>query len=303
MTRTRLALVVAGAVVGLAVIGLLVGFSSPSAPATAPALFDLDGVRALATARGGALPERIDIATVGLLDAPLALSSAYAGTGFVEMPLTSVRVQYPDHSDVIDAACNESAQHAKFPGSKFDPEAYRRVGSALLAAQTIVFTHEHFDHTQTLADSPAYDTLATSVWMPKAQWDNAAELRESGIDDAKHALLRSMTVSGPTRVDDGLVAIPAPGHTPGSQLLYVALQNGSEFLFIGDVAWNRAAIDRLKGKPRLLQAFLGEDGAAVAAQLRFLKDFEAAHPEVHVVPAHDAEVLAELIASGAVGTF
>jgi glyoxylase-like metal-dependent hydrolase (beta-lactamase superfamily II) len=44
----------------------------------------------------------------------------------------------------------------------------------------------------------------------------------------------------------GVVLKKAQGHTPGSQMVFVALASGSELLFVGDVVWNFDAVTQLK---------------------------------------------------------
>ena len=53
----------------------------------------------------------------------------------------------------------------------------------------------------------------------------------------------------------GIVLVKAPGHTPGSQLVFVKLASGKELLFIGDVAWHMDQIRQLWYRPRLVTDF------------------------------------------------
>lgn len=93
--------------------------------------------------------------------------------------------------------------------------------------------------------------------------------------------------------------VPAAGHTPGSQLVYVRLADGTELLLLGDVAWHMDQLRQLHYRPRLVTDwFLGEDRGAVMAQWRTLHGWITAHPEVHLVVSHDADQRRELIASG-----
>lgn len=90
----------------------------------------------------------------------------------------------------------------------------------------------------------------------------------------------------------GVVLQKAAGHSPGSQVVFVMLAGGREFLFVGDIVWNRDAITELKYRPRLItDLFLGEDRQAVLHQLRALRNLHDAG-EVAIVISHDARTFA-----------
>lgn len=97
----------------------------------------------------------------------------------------------------------------------------------------------------------------------------------------------------------GVVLIKSPGHTPGSQMVFVQLKNGAEYLFLGDVAWKMANVDLVRERPRAVtQFFLQEDRTAVALQLAAIKALKDANPSVHVVPGHDRSVLDAALTEG-----
>ena len=93
----------------------------------------------------------------------------------------------------------------------------------------------------------------------------------------------------------GVVLVKAPGHTPGSQLVYVQLADGRELILTGDTAWHRENVELVEGPPRLTSLLLKNDRAANACQLQALHDLPA---EVHVVPGHDARVVDALVSAG-----
>jgi glyoxylase-like metal-dependent hydrolase (beta-lactamase superfamily II) len=98
----------------------------------------------------------------------------------------------------------------------------------------------------------------------------------------------------------GVVLIRAPGHTPGSQMVYVKREDGRELLFIGDIGWSLRNVETGKGRPRLLSQFmLNEDRDAVFAELAILKALHEAEPNLLIVPGHDVATVDALIAQGA----
>jgi hypothetical protein len=82
----------------------------------------------------------------------------------------------------------------------------------------------------------------------------------------------------------------------------VRLANGQEYLFIGDVAWNYAGIERVLPRPNLVSwMFLGEDRDRTHAQVAELKDLAAANPNLAIIVGHDGPRTRTQIAAGLLG--
>ena len=96
----------------------------------------------------------------------------------------------------------------------------------------------------------------------------------------------------------GVVLLTAPGHTPGSQLVFVQLADGRELLFLGDVAWQFTNIEHQRERARLVTLMIGEDRTLVLSQLRALAELHEKEPKLAIVPGHDAAVIEKLIAEG-----
>ena len=95
--------------------------------------------------------------------------------------------------------------------------------------------------------------------------------------------------------------IAAPGHSPGSQIVYVRLASEVEYLLIGDVAWHMDALRELHYRPRLVtDLFLGEDRAAVMAQFRTLHELLDT-PGLEIVASHDIDQRRALVQAGKLG--
>jgi glyoxylase-like metal-dependent hydrolase (beta-lactamase superfamily II) len=102
-----------------------------------------------------------------------------------------------------------------------------------------------------------------------------------------------------TAIAPGMVLIAAPGHTPGSQMVYVKLADGRELLFLGDVTWHQRNIDVKRERPRWVTALLiQEDRAKVSGQINALSELSTQEPELRIVPGHDGEVMDALTAAG-----
>jgi glyoxylase-like metal-dependent hydrolase (beta-lactamase superfamily II) len=98
----------------------------------------------------------------------------------------------------------------------------------------------------------------------------------------------------------GVVLVKAPGHTPGSQLVYVRLQDEREYLFIGDVAWHLDQITKLHYRPKLVTDwFLGDDRRAEHSQFRAIHELMRTNPQLLVVVSHDPDERKRFLAYGA----
>lgn len=288
------------AIVGITLaVAFAVGWWSLGAPSGSPApVFDVAAVRALATAGDAPLPERVEVLHVA--DAWMPHAAAVARTDWVRVrtALVAHRVVYADHTGVIDPVADEVSLRAGLPtAGAYDPDAWERLVTWLDDARWIAATHEHFDHLAGLASAPGFASLAGKARLLPAQI-TGADAEQSGMTADRAAAIAPLPDAPLHRLDAGVVLIPAPGHTPGSALIYTRTADGRERLFVGDIAWNDQAIALPRGKPRLVSFVLGEDAARVADQLAFLHALRRDHPEIAQVVAHDEGTLRRLAADG-----
>jgi glyoxylase-like metal-dependent hydrolase (beta-lactamase superfamily II) len=257
-----------------------------------PYNIDLAALHAAAIGNG-ALGTRIEVEKIA--DFAFPRTVAVAGDGFRMHPMVQLshRVVWPDHSLIIDTGM--SPEDAKgLPGAKVHADAYGRMQRAMTAAESILFTHEHPDHVGGVARAPNFDAIAPKVQMTREQW-GGPKLERKMFPPGGLEKLKLLDYTGVHAVAPGVVLQHAPGHTPGTQLIYVELANGARYLFVGDIAWTEDNITLGKGRPGLATLLMKEDRPAVASQLRAL----AALPkDVHVVVAHDAAALQRDVAAG-----
>ena len=216
------------------------------------------------------------------------------------MVWTAFQVVYADRAVVIDAPPDHDVHRQRAPGDAFFAEQFGAVQIAIGRAAAILATHEHADHVGGIAAAPSLDRIAARVLLTREQIGDGAALRAAGFSAAALQRLRPLVYDTYHPVAPGLVLIKAPGHTPGSQMVYVRCSDGAELILAGDIAWHADEVERPRGRPRLSSWFLGEDSAAIGHQLRRLHDL-ARRDHVHVVLAHDRERLAMQVATGTLG--
>lgn len=257
-----------------------------------PFVIDLPALHRAATA-GGALPERIEVEKIAHFAFPETFVVAGDGFHMHPMVLLAHRVLWPDRSLVIDTAMAPEAGK-KLPGSKFDPAAYARLQAALARADAIVFTHEHPDHVGGAARAPDLAAIAGKVHMTREQL-TGPKLEHDDFPPGALERLTPLDYQGLHAVAPGVVLQHAPGHSQGSQLVYVELASGARYLFVGDIAWSFDNIRLQTGRPGVATLLMREDRPAVASQLQAL----AALPsDVHVVVAHDPVALERDLEAG-----
>lgn len=230
----------------------------------------------------GPLPERIEVERVAEFAFPQTLVIAGDGFRMHSMVLLAHRVVWPDRSLLIDTAMSPAAAKV-LPGSKVDAAAFARVEAALTQADTIVFTHEHSDHVGGVAAAPDFAAIAKKVRMTREQL-NGPKLERADFPAGALESLTPLDYNGLYTLAPGVVLQKAPGHSVGTQLVYVELANGTRYLFVGDIAWTYDNITRQIGRPGIATLLMKEDRPAVAAQLKAIAELPK---DIHVIAAHD----------------
>jgi glyoxylase-like metal-dependent hydrolase (beta-lactamase superfamily II) len=285
------------------IVGGLVAASSSAlrVDAQTPAwTASLDDVRRAASLIPGRRPVRINFLkfaesrrtkNFSVKDAP-ATPSIQARTAF--------QVMYPDGSVMVDAGMDLTVH--KFFGrgveEPYFPDAARQVEQAVARARFIVVTHEHGDHVAGVIHTPTAAQLAPKTILTRTQVQSlvaSPQMPEIKLTDdlARRFIVVDYDKYYP--LAPGMVLIKAAGHTPGSQMVFVALESGREYLLIGDATWHMDGVRLMKGKDA---PWVTEDQPAVLAQLTWLNGLSRTASNLVVVASHDEEQHAELVQKG-----
>jgi len=285
------ALLIVG-VLAVALVPAYIWLFLESGTAGASYPIDLDQARALAQSLPGPKPTEVRVEHVTTID-DIPAMGIVAGDGWRrgELAVYAYQLVYPSSTLVIDTGVPPEEK-----GDAFDAESSRRVQAALTTASLIVVTHEHFDHLGGLATHPELPAILPRARLTRAQLSDPRQLEPAKLPAAAMATYTPLEDQPVRALAPGVVTLRAPGHSPGSQLIFVQLADGRELLFIGDVAWHFANLERQRERARLVTLILGEDREVVLSQLKALHELHAREPKLHIVPGHDATVIERLIA-------
>ena len=165
----------------------------------------------------------------------------------------------------------------------------------------ILLTHAHWDHVSGVPDFPGVPVLVTAAEHQfiaaggfanaAARSINASRWQEYAFDGGRYlGFDQSHDLYG----DGSIVIVPAPGHTPGSVVVFVTLQGGTRYAFVGDLVWQREGILEREERPWLVRKALEHDPVALRQSLARMSAIATRFPQITLVPSHDARGYARL---------
>ena len=165
----------------------------------------------------------------------------------------------------------------------------------------IVLTHAHWDHVSGLPDFPGVPALVTAAehrFINEGSWDSAtarginpSPFQDYAFGDGPYlGFDRSHDLYG----DGSIVIVPAPGHTPGSIIVFVTMPGGARYALVGDLVWKRQALLDREGRPWLESKSIAEDPVAIQQSLLRMSAIVTRYPQITIVPAHDPRGYADI---------
>jgi glyoxylase-like metal-dependent hydrolase (beta-lactamase superfamily II) len=259
----------------------------------------LASVRSLAHAVPGELPSAVGYLSV--VDDSTPESDAVDGAPrtrtFEVTPAFQVR--FRTGWVMVDAGMSHEA--AGKDGT-YHQDNYDKIQAALRRARLVVATHEHYDHVDGVIRSPYFGEVAPRTMLTEAQLHTllGKPARGSGgLDSVRARRFIVVDYERALPIAPGVVLVRAPGHTPGSQIVYVKLASGRELMLIGDIVWHHAGLDMQHQKPDSTSREMGEDRTMIGDEMAWLKN-TVAPAGVSVVVSHDGTALQELARRGVV---
>jgi glyoxylase-like metal-dependent hydrolase (beta-lactamase superfamily II) len=279
------------------------GPSAQKEPAASPWSVQLEQIRQVA----GMIPGRRALRVNVLKFAESHRSKKFSVEGAPDEPSIQARtvfqLVFADGTVMIDSGMDEQVHRFFGRGTvePYYPDAAKQVERALVNARAIIITHEHGDHVAGVIRTPLAAELAPKTLLTRAQVEGLEtnpQMPEIKITPEMASRYNVVDYEKYLPFGPGIALIKAPGHTPGSQMVYVALESGREYLFIADTAWHMDSVRLIKGKAA---PWVQEDGPAILAQLKWLNELSRTEKNLYIIASHDEDERKELIAKGILG--
>ncbi len=162
----------------------------------------------------------------------------------------------------------------------------------------ILLSHVHWDHASALVDFPEvpvwapyedieFSHISTPPAVLPSQFKHKVLWRPYVLEpEAFMGFSQSLDLFG----DGSLVLVSLSGHTPGSVGLFLTLDDGRRFFFTGDASWRLEGFTGPHEKFWFSRNMVDNDREKTANVLQTVHDLVQTHPQLTIVPAHDAAV-------------
>lgn len=238
---------------------------------------------------------------------------AYRGGSFGEarrFTQTALLVRHPRGDLLFDTGLGEQAraQFAKLPALmqavttlKLKTPAARQLrkhGYDVARLAGIVPTHVHWDHISGVPDFSGVPVWLNDVERVFTQSGgrSTALMRSFGkVATRRYAFepkrylgfAESLDVWG----DGSVVLVPAPGHTPGSILVFLTLPSGTRLVLLGDLVWQSEGITLPAERPWLSRHLVDHDPEQIRAAIAHVAGLHTRFPSLRMLPAHDGRAM------------
>lgn len=285
-------------------------FWSHAVPSSNTFVLNMQEVRRYADLVPGAKPTSINAEKIASANARKALMLAASSWSKQAMGYYSFQLTFQCEGEVkdecrqglVDTSVDYALSQQMAVPATFHPEPYERMGRAMQSAEFILLTHEHMDHVGGLSRHPEAAQIMKVSHFTEEQLSDRQQMLPAMFSDELINSAIKLTYDRLHAFGPGIVLIKAAGHSPGSQMIYVKLENRQEYLFIGDITWHGDGIKLVRPKPRLVSdRLLSENQQVVTDQLAWLHSLTKEEPELIIVIAHDTVQLEMLQRRGLLG--
>jgi glyoxylase-like metal-dependent hydrolase (beta-lactamase superfamily II) len=271
-------------------------FYDGSAFSSATYALDIGAIRTAAASIEGSRARDIQVETLSRSSEPQIFMVAGTSWKHVDLVRVSYRLMFPDQAIIIDTAYDAATAKATRSDS-YDDAAWTRLQNAMRIASHVLVTHEHADHIGGLLASPYWHEVLPKALITQEQFDDVNSARPVRWPAGSRSQITPLRYQNCLAIAPGVVLIKAPGHTAGSQMIYVQRADGHEYLFMGDVASMLDNVRLTSIRSRLVTNFVShDDRAKVVAQTKALHQLAIEQPGITMVPGHDGAAIADLVA-------
>ena len=174
--------------------------------------------------------------------------------------------------------------------------------------KAILLTHAHWDHMSGLPDFPSVPVMVTA--REKAFFDNPRAAGHLGppsfgppfaeaafnwqVFDFEGGPYLGFARSHDVHGDGSVVCVPAPGHTPGSIIIFLTLPRNVRYALVGDLVWQREGLTRRLERPWPARLLGDTDPEGTRQNLLKMVSVMQRIPEMVIVPSHDLRAYAEM---------
>lgn len=222
-------------------------------------------LRQIALGQPGPLPGRIEYELIARRSQQRNLVAAGTGLRNMQQYVFAYYVDIPGRAPVIIDTGLTEKQAEKLGFKRHDLEAQARVDAALKQAATIIVQADRAPHIGGLTDL-----------LARAQ-DAARDSEPADTSETNRA-------SQPFAVAPGIVVVPVSGLRDKSSLVFVKLETGEEFLFVGAVSPSDLNWRGIRAPARLMTDYLApENRDEIFSWLRTIDKLKREDPGLHVI--------------------